>query len=132
LGTLARGGGSMTLYEEPPERLPSELQNAVRVAVALTSRLAPPAGYDGSYWREERVAIANLAVWQAYLRHQPERGIPLERFATLCAVRAIVKEWKRLKQQGQALVTMPVDEETGSFAEEVDGQCGVRDKLASC
>lgn len=91
----------MTLHNDPPDQLPSELQKAVHRAVALTHRLAPPPGYTSSYWREERIAIANLTVWQAYLDYQHSRGDSLEGFATQCAVRAIVKEWKRLCRRGE-------------------------------
>ncbi len=81
----------MTLHDDPPDQLPPELQKAVHRALALTHRLAPPPGYDPSYWREERIAIANLAVWRAYSGYQPDRGVSLEGFAVRCAVRAIYR-----------------------------------------
>lgn len=108
----------MSVYdEEYTNQFPPELQNAVRAAVALTHSLVPPHGYDGSYWCEERTAIANLAAWQAFLSYQPERNVPLEKFALRCAVRAIVKEWKRLCQQWRCTVSIPVDDETGEEIE---------------
>ncbi len=118
----------MTHHDDPPE-----LQQAVRRAVALTHYLAPPPGYDPSYWREERIAIANLAVWRAYLDYQPDRGASLEGFAVRCAVRAIVREWERLCRQGRGVVAMPVDEETGEEMEFEDvGACEAIEENAQC
>jgi len=114
-------GGSMTpLHDDPPDALSSQLQRAARYAVRRTNRLTPPPNYDRVYWREERTAIAHIAVWQAAQEYQPDRCVSLETYAALRAEWAILDEWKRLQQAGWCLVSLPVNEETGEVVEIVD------------
>ncbi|GIV09637.1 MAG: hypothetical protein KatS3mg019_1728 [Fimbriimonadales bacterium] len=117
-------GGAMSdiqhFPDEPPRDLPPDLQQAVRCALAATHCLRPPPRYDPTYWREEREAIANYAVWQAAQAYRAEIGISREAFASLCAKRAIDAEWRRLWERDKAVVAMPVDAETGEEVEFVD------------
>lgn len=122
-GDFARGGGgdavNDTLHfpDEPPHDLPPDLQQAVRRALAATHCLRPPPCYAPTYWREEREAIANYAVWRAAQAYHTEIGISREAFAQICAFRAIYGEWQRLWRRDKAVVAMPVDEETGEAVE---------------
>ena len=106
--------------DEPPRDLPPDLQQAVRKALAATHRLNPPPRYDTHYWREEREAIANCAVWQAAQAYRAEMA--REAFALLCALRAIYAEWQRLRKLDEPLVPMPVDAETGDEVEFADAE----------
>ncbi len=108
--------------DEPPRDLPPNLQQAARCALAATHRLRPPPRYDPTYWREERKAIANYAVWQAAQAYRAEIGISREGVAMLCAKRAIDAEWRRLWERDKAVVAMPVDEETGEEVEFADAE----------
>jgi len=108
--------------DEPPRDLPPDLQQAVRKALAATHRLNPPPRYDTHYWREEREAIANCAVWQAAQAYRADTGISREAFALLCALRAIYTEWRRLRKLDEPLVPMPVDAETGDEVEFEDAE----------
>ncbi len=118
--TVLRGGVSPvgdSNYDTLPALLPASLQHAAQRAIASTNRLPPPPHYDADYWREERIALAHLAVWQAFHDYQPERGVPLEAFAYQRAVWAILDEWKRLRRHWACVAEMPVNEETGEEAE---------------
>jgi len=99
---------------------PPELQRAALRAVQRTDRLTPPANYALAYWREERTAIAHIAVWQAAQEYQPDRGVSLQTYAALRAEWAILDEWKRLQRTGWCLAALPVDEETGEVIEVAD------------
>jgi RNA polymerase sigma factor (sigma-70 family) len=112
----------MTLFplpsdDEPPRELPQDLQSAVKKALAATHTLAPPSRYDGVYWREEREAIACVAVWQAARNYRPEVGVSREAFAVLCAKRAIFREWRRVWEWERYETEIPIDEETGEEME---------------
>ena len=96
-GALARGGAEsmsdiLLRPGEPPRDLPPDLRQAVRKALSATHCLTPPPSYDNHYWREEREALANCAVWQAARTYRAEMGISREAFALLCAKRAIYAE----------------------------------------
>ncbi|GIV09625.1 MAG: hypothetical protein KatS3mg019_1716 [Fimbriimonadales bacterium] len=122
---ILHGGGDAvndTLHfpDEPPHDLPPDLQQAVRRALAATHCLRPPPRYDPTYWREEREAIANYAVWQSAQAYHTEIGISREAFAQICAFRAIYGEWQRLWRRDKAVVAMPVDEETGEALEWIE------------
>jgi RNA polymerase sigma factor (sigma-70 family) len=103
--------------DEPPRELPHDLQSAVQKALAATYTLAPPPRYDGVYWREEREAIAYVAVWQAARTYRPEVGVSREVFAVLCAKRAIYREWRRVQEWARYEMEIPIDEETGEEME---------------
>jgi len=103
--------------DEPPRELPHDLQSAVQKALAATYALAPPPRYDGVYWREEREAIAYVAVWQAARTYRPEVGVSREVFAVLCAKRAIYREWRRVQEWARYETEIPTDEETGEEME---------------
>lgn len=105
---------------QPDHDLPPDLQQAVRRAAAITDALCPPPHYDAVYWREEREAIARLAVWQAAQAYRERDGVSREVFAVLCAKRAIYREWRRLRTRDKDIIPIPVDEETGEEAEFVD------------
>jgi len=116
-GTLARGGGAMKPSPEPPADLPPDLKRAAHQAVLRTNSLPPPPSYDSHYWLEERLAIANCAVWKASRRYRRRKRKSLVAFATERAVWAIVDEWRHLRRQWRGLVAMPVDEEMGEEME---------------
>ena len=99
---------------------PPELQRAALHAVQRTNRLTPPANYALAYWREERTAIAHIAVWQAVQEYQPDRGVSLQTYAAMRAEWAILDVWKRLQRAGWWLASLPVDAETGEVIEVVD------------
>ena len=103
--------------DEPPRELSHDLQSAVQKALAATYALAPPPRYDGVYWREEREAIAYVAVWQAARTYRPEVGVSREVFAVLCAKRAIYREWRRVQEWARYETEIPTDEETGEEME---------------
>ena len=103
--------------DEPPRELSHDLQSAVQKALAATHTLAPPPRYDGVYWREEREAIAYVAVWQAARTYRPEVGVSREVFAVLCAKRAIYREWRRVQEWARYETEIPIDEETGEEME---------------
>jgi RNA polymerase sigma factor (sigma-70 family) len=107
-------------WDTPPLDLSPELKKAVQNALKQTNALCPPPRYDASYWREERIAIAQMAVWQAAQAYRDETGVPLEKFACLCAKRAIYAEWLALCQRDNAEEPFPVDEETGEELEFAD------------
>ena len=106
--------------DEPPRELPHDLQSAVQKALAATHTLAPPSRYDAVYWREEREAIAYVAVWQAARAYRPELGVSREAFALLCAKRAIFREWRRVQEWARYEMEIPIDEETGEEMEYPD------------
>lgn len=115
----------MTLFplpsdDEPLRELPQDLQSAVKKALAATHTLAPPSRYDAVYWREEREAIACVAVWQAARTYRPEVGVSREAFALLCAKRAIFREWRRVQEWARYEMEIPMDEETGEEMEYPD------------
>ncbi|MFN4032862.1 MAG: sigma-70 family RNA polymerase sigma factor, partial [Fimbriimonadales bacterium] len=80
----------------------------------------PAPHYDAAYWREEREAIARLAVWQAAQAYQEQDGVSREAFAVICAKRAIYAEWRRGRERDKVVISIPVDEETGEAMEFVD------------
>jgi len=125
-GALARGGAEsmsdiLLRPDEPPRDLPPDLRQAVRKALSATHCLTPPPSYDNHYWREEREALANCAVWQAARTYRAEMGISREAFALLCAKRAINAEWQRLCERDRMVVQMPVNAEAGDEVEFEDG-----------
>jgi RNA polymerase sigma factor (sigma-70 family) len=124
-GTLARGGDMNDILfrsDDPPSDLPPDLHRAVRKALSATHCLTPPPSYDNHYWREEREALANCAVWQAARTYRAEMGISREPFALLCAKRAIYAEWQRLCERDRMVVQMPVNAETGDEVEFEDAE----------
>ena len=105
----------------PPDHdLPPDMQQAVKKALTATDDLCPPPCYDATYWREEREAIARLAVGQAAQVYQERDGVSREAFAVICAKRAIYEEWRRWRERERGVVSIPVDEETGEEMEIVD------------
>jgi RNA polymerase sigma factor (sigma-70 family) len=116
------GGGAVSAIpflpdDEPSRELPQDLQVAVKKVLAATHSLTPPSRYDESYWREEREAIAYLAVWQAAQAYRPEMGVSREVFALLCAKRAIYREWHRVQEWDRYETAIPIEEETGEERE---------------
>jgi RNA polymerase sigma factor (sigma-70 family) len=121
------GGGAMTSIpilpdDEPPRELPQDLQVAVKKALVATRILTPPPRYNDDYWREEREAIAHMAVWQAARAYRPEIGVSRELFALLCAKRAIYREWHKVREWDRYEEAMPIDEETGEEVEFPDAE----------
>jgi RNA polymerase sigma factor (sigma-70 family) len=125
-GALARGGGGEhERHPSPPRRAtprPSTRSTPGSTQSTLSNHcLTPPPSYDNHYWREEREALVNCAVWQAARTYRAEMGISREAFALLCAKRAIYAEWQRLCERDRMVVRTPVDTETGEEVEFEDG-----------
>ncbi|MFN4032491.1 MAG: RNA polymerase sigma factor [Fimbriimonadales bacterium] len=59
-------------------------------------------------------------MWQAAQAYQEQDGVSREAFAVLCAKRAIYEEWRRGRTRDKAVVSIPVDEETGEAVKFVD------------
>jgi len=117
------GGGSTLKHPpieaelEPASELLSKLREAVHKAVELTNNLPVPPNYDNDYWRQERLAIARMAAWEAQFSYCPDKGVSLETYAFLRARWAILDEWKRLYRLGKNLEAFPIDDESGEEME---------------